>query len=195
MPLCFAYGSNMDRMAMAARCPQSKAVGRASLPRHRLIIMQEGYASVLRDPRQSVHGVLWDIALADMRALDHYEGVAQGLYRKVIQPVLREGGGSARALVYIGRGTQGGQARPGYLQGILAAAREWDLPEPYLRQLQALSKGMRLSGPKSMQGEAGKGKASEGEASENKTSQKSLAGEGPVKGVRARYSTPLGQRD
>jgi hypothetical protein len=83
--------------------------------------MQEGYASVLRDPRQSVHGVLWDIALADMRALDHYEGVAQGLYRKVIQPVLREGGGSARALVYIGRGTQGGQARPGYLQGILAA--------------------------------------------------------------------------
>jgi gamma-glutamylcyclotransferase (GGCT)/AIG2-like uncharacterized protein YtfP len=195
MPLCFAYGSNMDRMAMAARCPQSKAIGRASLPRHRLIIMQEGYASVLRDPRQSVHGVLWDIALADMRALDHYEGVAQGLYCKVIQPVLREGGGSARALVYIGRSSQGGQARPGYVQGILAAAREWDLPEPYLRQLQALSTGMRLSGPNSAQGKASEGKASLGKISEGKASQESLAGDGPVKGVRARYSSPLGHRN
>ena len=50
MPLYFAYGSNMDRTAMLARCPHSRPVGPARLMRHRFFVMDEGYASVLRDP-------------------------------------------------------------------------------------------------------------------------------------------------
>jgi gamma-glutamylcyclotransferase (GGCT)/AIG2-like uncharacterized protein YtfP len=79
MPLYFAYGSNMDRATMAVRCPASRALGIGRLPRHRFVIMQEGYASVVRDPRRSVWGMVWDLALADVPALDRYEGVGGGL--------------------------------------------------------------------------------------------------------------------
>lgn len=41
MPLYFAYGSNMDREAMRVRCPNSRALGRARLARHRFFIMSQ----------------------------------------------------------------------------------------------------------------------------------------------------------
>ena len=87
MPLYFAYGSNMDRAAMARRCPASRVLGLGRLNRHRLVIMREGYASVERFPTGTVWGVLWDLALSDVPALDRYEGVASGLYVKAQQPV------------------------------------------------------------------------------------------------------------
>lgn len=138
MPLYFAYGSNMDRAAMAQRCPASRPVGLARLPRHRLVIMREGYASVLRDPRREVWGMLWDLALADVPALDRYEGVAGGLYAKVQQSVL-SAAGARRALVYVGRNAGPGIPRPGYMEAVLDAARGAALPEPYLRELERLS--------------------------------------------------------
>jgi gamma-glutamylcyclotransferase (GGCT)/AIG2-like uncharacterized protein YtfP len=134
MPLYFAYGSNMDRNAMAARCPSSRALGRARLARHRYVIMQEGYASVVRDPRGDVWGLLWDVALADMPALDRYEGVAGGLYRKVQQGVITEEG-PRRALVYLGRNAGPGRPPPGYMENVVAAAQSAGLPDPYLREL------------------------------------------------------------
>ena len=39
MPLYFAYGSNMDVAAMAQRCPRSKLLGVARLPRHKVFII------------------------------------------------------------------------------------------------------------------------------------------------------------
>lgn len=138
MPLCFAYGSNMDRDAMATRCPASKPLGPARLPRHRLVIMREGYASIVRDPRRTVWGMLWDLALADVRMLDRYEDVAGGLYTKAVLPVLTETG-ARRALVYVGRGSGPGVPRHGYMEAVLAAARSMNLPMPYLRELEALA--------------------------------------------------------
>jgi hypothetical protein len=35
VPLYFAYGSNMDRAAMARRCPASRVIGLGRLNRHR----------------------------------------------------------------------------------------------------------------------------------------------------------------
>ena len=93
MPLYFAYGSNMDAAAMARRCPGSRPLGPARLARHRFAILEAGYATVVRDSRASVHGILYDLALSDVPALDRYEDIARGLYRKVMQPVLRTGGG------------------------------------------------------------------------------------------------------
>jgi gamma-glutamylcyclotransferase (GGCT)/AIG2-like uncharacterized protein YtfP len=148
MPLYFAYGANMDVAAMAGRCPKSRPLGRARLARHRFIVMEGGYASVMRDPRTNVHGVLWDLALADVPALDRFEEVARGLYRKAVQPVLRESAGPASALVYIGCATREGAPRPGYLEGVVAASQEWSLPAPYISYLESLisvrSQGLRL---------------------------------------------------
>jgi hypothetical protein len=134
MPLYFAYGSNMDRDAMAARCPQSRAIGPARLPRHRFLIIADGYASITRDPRRTVFGVLWDISLGDMKALDRYEGLHRGLYVKITQPVITANG-AVRAIIYLARSTAPGRPRPGYLEGVVEAARSWGLPDDYLHEL------------------------------------------------------------
>ncbi|HYF53992.1 MAG TPA: gamma-glutamylcyclotransferase [Salinarimonas sp.] len=138
MPLYFAYGSNMDQAAMRARCPASRAVGTARLPRHRFLVMSEGYGTVARDPRRTVWGVLWELALADMPALDRYESLHTGLYAKIVQPVVTERG-PRQAILYVARSTRPGAPRPGYMEGVLAAAREAGLPADYLRELAALA--------------------------------------------------------
>ncbi len=135
MPLYFAYGSNMDRVAMAERCPRSVAVGLARLPRHRAFITADGYFSIVRDPKRTVQGLLWDVPFADIPALDRYESVSSGLYTKISQPVIIEGG-SKRALVYVGRSGKPGKPKPGYLEGVLAAARDLGLPGDYLHELE-----------------------------------------------------------
>jgi hypothetical protein len=139
MPLYFAYGSNMDVAAMAQRCPRSKPLGPARLARHRFFIMDSGWASVMADPRRDVHGVLWDLSLADVRVLDNYEDIRSGLYKKIVQPVLRGQGASARALVYVGGSTRAGVAQPGYMEQVIAAAQIWDFPEIYMRELKSLA--------------------------------------------------------
>lgn len=130
MPLYFAYGANMDVTAMARRCPGSKPLGVARLPRHRFIITSDGYASVARDPRTTVHGVLWDASLADIRTLDKFEEIDRGLYIKISQPVIA-GAGPRRALVYVGSKATPGRPRPGYLESVLTSAAAWALPEEY----------------------------------------------------------------
>jgi hypothetical protein len=136
MPLYFAYGSNMDLEAMRARCPASKPVSIARLARHRFFVTADGYASVARNPRESVWGLLWDLALADVPALDRYESLHTGLYGKTIQPVLTDRG-PRRAMLYIARSTRPGAPKPGYLDNVVSAAEAAGLPEPYLRGLRA----------------------------------------------------------
>ena len=124
----------MDRAAMLQRCPASKPVGIGRLMRHRFIIFDEGYASVMRDPQRAVWGMVWDLALADVPALDRYESLSTGLYTKVIQPIVTEHG-LRRAVVYIGRSTKPGTPLPGYMEGVVEAAKHAGLPEDYIRSL------------------------------------------------------------
>lgn len=99
--------------------------------------MREGYASVVRDPRRTVLGMVWDLSLADIPALDRYEGVSGGLYVKRHLPVFGDQG-ARRALVYIGNNAGPGRPQPGYLHGILAAAEAAGLPPAYRDGLAAL---------------------------------------------------------
>jgi gamma-glutamylcyclotransferase (GGCT)/AIG2-like uncharacterized protein YtfP len=131
----------MDALAMARRCPASRPLGLARLARHRFAMLQAGYATVVRDPGSSVHGVLYDLALADVPALDRYEDIARGLYRKLVQSVLRKEGAPVRALVYIGAGPTGGRPKPGYMEDVLAAARTAGLPDSYLAFLATFAAG------------------------------------------------------
>ena len=136
MPLYFAYGSNMDRLAMAARCPASKPLGVGRLMRHRFLIFSEGYASIMHDQAGTTWGMLWDLAFSDMPALDRYESLSTGLYTKVIQPILTENG-PRRAIVYIGRNAERGTPKAGYMEGIVEAAEALGLPASYIAELNA----------------------------------------------------------
>ncbi|WP_036282553.1 gamma-glutamylcyclotransferase family protein [Methylocystis sp. ATCC 49242] len=143
MPLHFAYGSNMDGAAMARRCPHSRLLGRARLARWRLVVMSSGFVSIAPDPRANVHGALWDVAVADVAALDRYEQIGQGLYIKKIMHVLREPFGAAPALVYVGAEPEQGSAWPGYMADIVAAAHALGLPPKYVEYLSSLSAAQR----------------------------------------------------
>ena len=137
MPLTFAYGSNMDAEAMASRCPGAKMRGRARLPRHRVALLPDGFATLVRDAGAVAHGVLWDLSFGDLAALDRYEGDG---YVKVSQPVLREGASPVRALVYIGKPAGGsGRAPEDYMTRIVAVAREVGLPNDHIDFLRRLA--------------------------------------------------------
>jgi gamma-glutamylcyclotransferase (GGCT)/AIG2-like uncharacterized protein YtfP len=138
MPLTFAYGSNMDVQAMARRCPGAKFLGRARLPRHRVALMPDGFATVVRDPAATAHGVLWEMSFGNLAALDRYEGIAEGAYVKVSQPVLREGASPVRALVYIGRPGVLSRAPEDYMTKVVAAARAAGLPPEHIDFLRGL---------------------------------------------------------
>ena len=138
MPLYFAYGSNMDVAAMTGRCPRSKALGPARLPRHRLAVMREGWLTASRDARGEVHGVLWEVPFADMSALDRYEGLAGGLYVKVSQPVIAASG-PKRALIYFGANNGPGAVQTKYIADVLKAARAWALPDAAITRLEAFA--------------------------------------------------------
>ncbi len=147
MPLYFAYGSNMDQAAMLGRCPGSKPVGIGRLMRHRFMIFDEGYATVVRDAQRAVWGMVWDLALADVPALDRYESLSTGLYTKVVQPVVTAQG-PRRAIVYMGRSAKSGTPLPGYMEGVVEAARHAGLPEEYIRGLSVwLPKKTQASAP------------------------------------------------
>lgn len=139
MPLYFAYGSNMDAAAMAARCPRSRLVGRGRLAGFRTILMQSGFVSVAPDRRMCVHGVLWDVAVGDVAALDRYEDVAHGLYAKRNLLILREPVGAVRALTYVGARPDFGAAARSYFEEVVAAARAQALPVAYIDYLSSLA--------------------------------------------------------
>jgi len=138
--LHFAYGSNMSLVPMRQRCPDAAEVGTAVLRRHRFIIMTSGYASVVPAPDETVHGVLWRVTSRDLAALNAYENVAGGLYRQATLPVLL-GTRTMTALVYLGNDTGEGRPRPGYIELVVDAAREWDLPVRYIESLARWSPG------------------------------------------------------
>jgi gamma-glutamylcyclotransferase (GGCT)/AIG2-like uncharacterized protein YtfP len=133
MPLNFAYGSNMETDSMAARCPGARLLGRGALAGYRFALMPDGYATVVRDPAATAAGVLWECSFADQAALDRYECVADGAYKKRTLPVLREGASPTRALVYIGvPGPALGRAPADYMAKIIAAARGHGFAEDYI---------------------------------------------------------------
>jgi hypothetical protein len=133
--LHFAYGANMSRAVMRKYAPSARAIGVAELADHRFVITADGYASVEPSRAQTVHGVLWRITPRDRVLLDTWENVGGGLYRAATLPV-RGAGGRMAALVYFARPGPEGRAKPGYIELVVAAAQEWDLPPSYIRGLE-----------------------------------------------------------
>jgi hypothetical protein len=139
VPLYFAYGSNMNVDAMARRCPRSKALGLARLERHRLAVMREGWLTAVRNSSSAVHGVMWDLALSDIAALDRHESLSRGLYTKLTQPVIAERG-PKQAIVYFGANAGPGVLRQAYAAEVIAAARAWPLPAEGVEALERIAK-------------------------------------------------------
>jgi cation transport regulator ChaC len=136
--LYFAYGANMNRAGMQTRCPGARAFGPAALEGHRFFVGIEGWGSVRPSPGHSVHGVLWRLTPRDIAALHAFELLHKGLYEVRHLPVLREAR-RVNAMVYLLRRRARGQPKPGYVELIAASARDWRLPEHYIRSVERWS--------------------------------------------------------
>ena len=135
MPLYFAYGSNMDRAHMARMCPQAKAYGTGRIAHYRFFITASGHGSIAPFRGANVLGVLWRVSAIDIAALDRYEEVAGGLYEQAMMPVKHDEK-LLRALVYVAKDATPGRASPRYRAQVIGAAREWKLPDDYVRALE-----------------------------------------------------------
>jgi gamma-glutamylcyclotransferase (GGCT)/AIG2-like uncharacterized protein YtfP len=124
----------MNREHMARLCPQAEAYGVASLRSYKYVMAASGYATVIPWPGSFVHGVLWKVGPKEIAALDRYEDVASGLYRAVQLPV-KFNERLLRALVYLASGDKTGAVPAGYIEKIVAAAKDWNLPADYVDYL------------------------------------------------------------
>jgi gamma-glutamylcyclotransferase (GGCT)/AIG2-like uncharacterized protein YtfP len=145
MTLYFAYGANMERAAMRRRCPGATALGAARLAGWRYVIVA-GYGSVARAAGGSVFGVLWRLTPRDLAALNIFESLDSGLYRRVMLTV-QAGAKRQRVLVYVGRQRGRSRPMPGYQERLIDAAAAWHLPPRYIAELQRLAPGYRGARP------------------------------------------------
>lgn len=138
MTFHFAYGSNMSRAVMLRHAPDAEPIGVATLADHRFLITTHGHASVAPLVTRTVYGVLWRITPRDRVTLAAWENIAGGLYRAAILPV-RQAGQRRPALVYLARSQVEAPPQAGYMDVVVAAALEWQLPLPYIEELRSWS--------------------------------------------------------
>jgi hypothetical protein len=104
----------------------------------RFVISPQGFGSLAPSPGGCVHGVLWRLTPRDLAAINAYESVDSGLYLRRCLPV-RSGTRRTLALVYITGQAGQGIPRPGYIDLVVHAAQEWELPASYVRSLRRWS--------------------------------------------------------
>jgi len=125
--LYVAYGSNLNLEGMWRRCPNAEPVGKATLSGYRLWF--RSVADVVRIKGAKVPVGIWRITSECEEALDVYEGVAGGLYRKETVR-FRDG---REALIY--RMNRRGIMPPtsGYLETIRQGYDDFKLDHTYLQ--------------------------------------------------------------
>ncbi len=137
-----AYGSNLDPLQMMLRAPHSPARGTGWLGGWRLTFGGEdlgwegSLATVVEDEgsTSAVFVALYDISEPDEEALDEWEGLDLGLYRK-IKVRIAALAGDVTAWLYVLDAYEGGLPSARYLGLIAEAAEAAGAPGDYVSEL------------------------------------------------------------
>ncbi|HMN76815.1 MAG TPA: gamma-glutamylcyclotransferase [Burkholderiaceae bacterium] len=140
----FAYGSNMLTRRLLERTPSARVVGTATLPEHELRwhkVSKDGSAKcdIVRSsaPQACVHGIVFEIALADKAALDVAEGIGMGY--KGCDVVVNTARGALSAWTYRATNIDPlARPYPWYKAFVVAGAKEHGLPAAYVAALEAV---------------------------------------------------------
>ena len=120
---------------MRKRCRSARFLGTAKLRNYRFQIAREGFATVVPHPDKTVFGALWRLKRRDLRALDAYEEIDRGIYRRTTMGVRPRRGGVVPAIIYIAANAGPGRPQRRYIRGIGESARRFKFPAAYLREL------------------------------------------------------------
>jgi gamma-glutamylcyclotransferase (GGCT)/AIG2-like uncharacterized protein YtfP len=137
-----AYGSNMDPAQMARRCPHSPQRGSGWLQDWRLTFGGEdlgwegALATVVEAGGQQVFVALYEVSEADEAALDRWDGVTIGYYRKSKVRVAALDG-DVLAWLYVLNDYEGGLPSARYLGNLADAAEAAGAPADYVAGLRA----------------------------------------------------------
>jgi 5'(3')-deoxyribonucleotidase/gamma-glutamylcyclotransferase (GGCT)/AIG2-like uncharacterized protein YtfP len=146
----FAYGSNLSTDRKVERTGAVRRVLRCRLPEHRIVFNKRAQsgegacASIVRDPSSTVWGVAYLCDERAIDALDRYEGVTGGHYRRETVEVITDDGRRLEALTYVaGEDHLCDERLPtdDYLRLLLDGASQHHLPEDYTRRIGALGRG------------------------------------------------------
>lgn len=135
MTIYFSYGANMDPVHMVEHCPGAVRLGPAVLPGHGFGIAAGHYSTVRPSAGSAVHGVLWELPPDDEAALDRFEGIGKGFYRKDTARVEAGDGSTVTAMIYRPVDDAPGIAAQSYLERIIEVAEGLGFPEEYLETL------------------------------------------------------------
>jgi gamma-glutamylcyclotransferase (GGCT)/AIG2-like uncharacterized protein YtfP len=135
-----AYGSNMDPAQMARRCPHSPQRGSGWLEDWRLTFGGEqlgwegSLATVVEAEGERVFVALYEVTEADEAALDSWDGVTLGYYRKSKVRVSTLDG-DVLAWLYVLNDYEGGLPSARYLGNLADAAEAAGAPADYVTSL------------------------------------------------------------
>ena len=142
MAIYAAYGSNMNPAQMAARCPHSPQHGTGWLEGWRLTFGGEDLSwegalgTVVEAAGERVFVVLYDLTEADEAALDSWDGVTLGYYRKLKVRVATLDG-DVLAWLYVVNSYEGGLPSALYLAAMAEAAEVAGAPADYVADLRS----------------------------------------------------------
>ncbi len=138
----FAYGSNMSSTLVRSRAGEIAEEQVGKLENYEIVFNKKargGSATANIRPASGkiVYGVLFKIAETALRTLDRFEGAPEH-YRRIEVNVTGSQGNRIAAQTYIATKVEKG-LRPAsyYLQSILQAAEEHQLPAEYVEELKA----------------------------------------------------------
>jgi hypothetical protein len=139
--LYLAYGSNLSRAQLAARCPQAVPVAAVTIHGWRLAFFGAqterwgygGVATLLPDADAIAYGALYELNAGDEQRMDGFEGLPGGVYSKnenfaqhLPEAILPLGD---IVFCYLKVDTSLPNAPSGkYIATIRAGYRDWDLP-------------------------------------------------------------------
>lgn len=137
----FAYGSNLLRERLVARCPGVSANERASVPGKRLtfgklsLLDRSGKGTFENAEGSLLPGVLWSLPEEDLTLLDRIEGVGHG-YQRIKVEVDLDSGQQCDAVTYLGTDCDPTLLPfDWYLALVIAGAVQQMLPESHIRLL------------------------------------------------------------
>lgn len=142
----FAYGSNMSRTLVRSRAGEIADEQIGKLENYEIVFNKKARggsatANIRPASGKTVYGVLFKIAESALRSLDRFEGAPMH-YRRIEVGVTGSQGNRIAAQTYIATKVEKG-LRPAsyYLQSILQAAEEHQLPAEYVEELKATAGG------------------------------------------------------
>ncbi len=150
----FAYGSNLDPEQKESRTGRIREARRCHLPDYRFAFNKRSdggavYANLMPQRGARVWGVVYRCSPDALEKMDRCEGVAGGHYVRTSVRVVTDSSEALKAEAY----TAGqrfvcadGIPEPSYLRRIVKGAREHQLPEEYIRTLEALGAPRRQAG-------------------------------------------------